>query len=317
MRALRYAIEEAAQSLWRGGQAGLLSTLTIALALFVLGGFLVVTANLDRLGSEWSRAAELSVYLKDEATPAERRAIEGTLASSGVVATSEYVSKSDALARFKQTFSDLSNALDTLGGNPLPASIEARLRPGPGTSNAVDALAVRHGRRAAGRRGRPGRAGRARRRVSRAARHIPRAARLGDEHFVGGLSSPRDLHAARGRRHGRRLPRRAGGGLEPLTPYRILTAVLGGGYTGSTSDNPFRGPACHASFPIRGRLARSTRSPSSTGKSSSSINAVCNGSVLLILQAPSPTSKPPSPRSSTRSNNSPRKTTHRSSLVRS
>ena len=143
MRALRYAIEEAAQSLWRGRQASLLSTLTIALALFVLGGFLVVTANLDRLGSEWSRAAELSVYLKDEATPAERRAIEGTLASSGVVATSEYVSKSDALARFKQTFSDLSNALDTLGGNPLPASIEARLRPGPGTSDAVDALAAR------------------------------------------------------------------------------------------------------------------------------------------------------------------------------
>jgi len=143
VRALRYAIEEAAQSLWRGRQAGLLSTLTIALALFVLGGFLVVTANLDRLGSEWSRAAELSVYLKDEATPAERRAIEGTLASSGVVATSEYVSKSDALARFKQTFSDLSNALDTLGGNPLPASIEARLRPGPGTSDAVDALAAR------------------------------------------------------------------------------------------------------------------------------------------------------------------------------
>ena len=95
MRALRYAIEEAAQSLWRGRQAGLLSTLTIALALFVLGAFLVVTANLDRLGSEWSRAAELSVYLKDEATPAERRAIEGTLASSGVVATSEYVSKSE------------------------------------------------------------------------------------------------------------------------------------------------------------------------------------------------------------------------------
>ena len=37
MRALRYAFEEAFSSLWRGRQAGLLSTLTIALALFVLG----------------------------------------------------------------------------------------------------------------------------------------------------------------------------------------------------------------------------------------------------------------------------------------
>jgi cell division transport system permease protein len=143
MRAFRYAIEEAALSLWRGRQAGILSTLTIALALFVLGGFLLVTANLDRLGVEWSRAAELSIYLKDDVTPAERRAVELAVAPSDVVAAHEYVSKADALARFKQTFSDLSAAMDTLGENPLPASIEVRLRPGTGASANVDLLAAK------------------------------------------------------------------------------------------------------------------------------------------------------------------------------
>ena len=143
MRALRYAIEEAAMSLWRGRQAGLLSTLTIALALFVLGGFLLVTANLDRLGAEWSRAAELSIYLKDDVTLAERRAVEASVAPSDVVADHEYVSKADALARFKQTFSDLSAAMDTLGENPLPASIEVRLRAGTGASGSVDLLAAK------------------------------------------------------------------------------------------------------------------------------------------------------------------------------
>jgi len=143
MRAFRYAIEEAALSLWRGRQAGILSTLTIALALFVLGGFLLVTANLDRLGVEWSRAAELSIYLKDDVTPAERRAVELAAAPSDVVAAHEYVSKADALARFKQTFSDLSAAMDTLGENPLPASIEVRLRPGTGASANVDLLAAK------------------------------------------------------------------------------------------------------------------------------------------------------------------------------
>ncbi len=137
MRALRYAFEEAFTSLWRGRQAGLLSTLTIALALFVLGGFLTVTANLERLGSEWSNSAELSVYLKDDITPAERRAVEGAIAPSDLVAAHEYVSKSDALARFKQAFGDLGAAVDGVGGNPLPASLEVRLRPGPGVSNGV------------------------------------------------------------------------------------------------------------------------------------------------------------------------------------
>ena len=143
MRAVRYAFEEALTSLWRGRQAGLLSTLTIALALFVLGGFLDVTSNLDRLGAEWSNAAELSVYLKDDITPAERQAVEGVVAPSDLIAAHEYVSKPDALARFKQTFGDLTAAVDGVGGNPLPASFEVRLRPGPGVSDSVDALASR------------------------------------------------------------------------------------------------------------------------------------------------------------------------------
>ena len=122
IRALRYAIEEAALSLWRGRSAGALSTATIALALFVLGGFLVVTANMQRLGAEWSNSAELSVYLKDEVTPAERSAVEAALAPGDVIASREYVSKADALVRFRQTFGELAGAVDSTADNPLPAS---------------------------------------------------------------------------------------------------------------------------------------------------------------------------------------------------
>jgi cell division transport system permease protein len=147
MQALRYAFDEATRSLWRGRQSGLLSTATIALALFVLGGFLLVTANLDRLGAEWGSAAEVSVYLKDDATAQDRAAIEQLLAADDVVQSREYVSKSDALARFRQMFADLSGAVDGLGENPLPASYEIRLRAQAsnvaGSTARVDALASR------------------------------------------------------------------------------------------------------------------------------------------------------------------------------
>src|SRR5262245_47756295 len=146
VRALRYAFEEAMGSLWRGRQSGLLSTMTIALALFVLGAFLIVTANLERLGAEWSSAAEMSVYLKEDATDANRRAIESLLAPGDIVASHEYVSKADALVRFKQTFTDLAGAVDTLGDNPLPASYEVRLKAGrfgPSGAPALDALGGR------------------------------------------------------------------------------------------------------------------------------------------------------------------------------
>ena len=142
MRAFRYAFDEALASLWRGRDSGLLSTATIALALFVLGGFLLVTANLERLGAQWSSTAELSVYLMDEATPADRKAIEVALAGSDAVSGREFVSKADALARFKQTFGDLASAIDDPTDNPLPASFEAHLRPGPGAAASVDGLAA-------------------------------------------------------------------------------------------------------------------------------------------------------------------------------
>lgn len=141
MQPLRYAIEEATASLWRGRQSGILSTATIALALFVLGAFLLVTANLERLGTEWSSAAELSVYLKDEIAPEDRAAVERLLAPGDVVASHEYVSKSDALARFKQTFADLAGAVDGVGQNPLPASFEVRLQ--PTAAAGMDALGER------------------------------------------------------------------------------------------------------------------------------------------------------------------------------
>ena len=138
MRALRYAFDEALASLWRGRRSGALSTATIAVALFVLGAFLIATSNLERLGREWSNSAQMSVYLADGVTAAERATIERTLAPGAIVAGVQYVSKADALARFKKTFSDLTSTIDGLGENPLPASFEVQLQ--GGANAAVDLL---------------------------------------------------------------------------------------------------------------------------------------------------------------------------------
>jgi len=141
--ALRYAFDEAIASLWRGRRSGFLSTSTIGLALFVLGGFLLVTANLQRLGDEWSRSAEMSVYLTDDATASQRTAIESLLTAGPIVAGAEFVSKAQALERFKQTFADMASTVGALDSNPLPASYEVRLQPQSGMSTGVDDLAQR------------------------------------------------------------------------------------------------------------------------------------------------------------------------------
>jgi cell division transport system permease protein len=143
MRALRYSFDEAIVSLWRGRRSGVLSMATIAVALFVLGAFLLATSNLSRLGDEWGGSAEMSVYLADDAQDSDRRAVESLLATGPVVAGHEYVSKDEALRRFKATFADLAGAVDTLDGNPLPASYEVHLKPSTDAPAAVGELASR------------------------------------------------------------------------------------------------------------------------------------------------------------------------------
>ncbi len=143
MRALRFAFDEALLSLWRGRRSGVLSMATIAVALFVLGAFLLTTSNLQRLGDEWGRSAEMSVYLTDDATPSDRQAVESLLASGSLVAGHQFVTKDEALTRFRETFADLAGAVDTLEGNPLPASYEVRLQASPGAGAAIEDLAAK------------------------------------------------------------------------------------------------------------------------------------------------------------------------------
>jgi cell division transport system permease protein len=129
MRALRYFLEEAFASLWRGYKTGLVAIATIAAALFVLGGFLVVTSNIERLFARWQEAAEFSVYLHDDSTPAEQSAVQSVLRASNLVHAIEVVSKEEALGRFKRNFGEVATATQDLAENPLPASIEVRLVP--------------------------------------------------------------------------------------------------------------------------------------------------------------------------------------------
>jgi cell division transport system permease protein len=140
MHALQYCLNEASRSLWRQRGSSVLSMLTIAAAALVVGGFLLVTVNLDRVLARWSATAEVSIYLRDDITEGQRVDLNRVLVASDVFASRVFVSKADALARFKRDFPDLSSGLDETPDNPLPASLDVQLRPQGADSGAVEAL---------------------------------------------------------------------------------------------------------------------------------------------------------------------------------
>ena len=143
MRALMYAFQQGWKSLWRGRGSSGLAVVAIALAIIVLGALLLVTWNVERLLSEWTSATELSVYLRDDTTSEQRGAIEALIDASGVAAGREYVSKADALVRFRREFADLASLTEGFDENPFPASVEVQLRADSETGGGADDLVRR------------------------------------------------------------------------------------------------------------------------------------------------------------------------------
>ena len=114
MRAVAYAFREAWSNLWRRGRATGFAIAAITLATLVLGALLLVTWNIDQWLARWSASSELSVFLRDEATSEQRGAIESAIDQSGIAEGREYVSKEQALRRFRTQFTDLAPLADGL-----------------------------------------------------------------------------------------------------------------------------------------------------------------------------------------------------------
>lgn len=128
MRALDYALRQAWASLWRGRASSVFAIVAIALALTVLGTLLLITWNAERVLAQWTSAAEFSIYLRDDATSEQRGAIEAAVDRSGLAEGREYVSKEEALTRFRSEFAGLASVADGLDENPFPPSIEVRVK---------------------------------------------------------------------------------------------------------------------------------------------------------------------------------------------
>ena len=140
MTVVGYAFEEALISLRRSGRSALVSIGTIAIAFATLGGFLLMSVNVQGVLDEWLEAAEMSVYLHDNTSQADRAALEQFLRAHPAVAGVEYVSSLQALERFRNDFPELQDVTSGIGPNPFPPALEVQLRTDDGGDAAADEL---------------------------------------------------------------------------------------------------------------------------------------------------------------------------------
>jgi len=136
-------LREALLTFRRAPLLSVLSVTTIAFSLFVVGLFGLVAVNLQQALREVAERVEIVAYLLP-GTPVETV----TLASKDIEAFPEvqsaaYVTEDQALARARAELVEFRDVLRELERNPLPASIEVKLKPGFRDADHVNDVAER------------------------------------------------------------------------------------------------------------------------------------------------------------------------------
>ncbi len=112
----------------------LLVWLLVGIALALPAGLFLLQVNLGAMTDAWDGRPGLSVYFQlDASDPAIQEVVE-TLRGDASVHGVTFISQAQALAEF-QSYASLSDALELLDENPLPASARAVLAGGSGLAD--------------------------------------------------------------------------------------------------------------------------------------------------------------------------------------
>ena len=125
-----FSLTRAWQGFWRNALMSLAATLTMVLMLLLLAGFFVLQNVLLASLSFVEQKVEVVAYIENNATADQVDTLVATIGALPEVASVEFVSRDEALARFKaaqaaQGRQDLTSALEA---NPLYASVNVKLR---------------------------------------------------------------------------------------------------------------------------------------------------------------------------------------------
>lgn len=146
IRTGEYFIREVLISLRRNNWMSVASIGTVAVSLFVLGVFLILVLNLNRLASSLESQVQISVYLQDEIKESLRLKVEEDIREMQGVETVKYVSREEAMERLKERLGDQKYLLDALGErNPLPESMEVTVKLPEMVETAAGAIAQMEG----------------------------------------------------------------------------------------------------------------------------------------------------------------------------
>ncbi|HKY91083.1 MAG TPA: permease-like cell division protein FtsX [Nevskiaceae bacterium] len=108
--------------LWRDASGTTLTVLVIGLTLALPATLHLFVTNLQRAAGGLNQTRSITLFLGDFVSESAGRDLARQLSGRSGIAQADYVSREAALAEFR-TRTGMSDVMDALGSNPLPASI--------------------------------------------------------------------------------------------------------------------------------------------------------------------------------------------------
>ncbi len=119
---LGYFWKETLRSLVRNKFMAVASVLTVTLSMFILGVFLSLVLNMNHMASYLETQVEMSVYLKEGLTTDQVMSVGKRLKALPEMTEISFVDQDQAMVIFRERLGDQAAILDSVNGNPLPAS---------------------------------------------------------------------------------------------------------------------------------------------------------------------------------------------------
>ena len=116
--------KRAVQDILRNRLLNIITVITIALSIIIIGSFAVFIINANDILHSWKRSARIMVYLNPDISIAEIPAIKQKIIGLYGVKSARFISKDEALSLLKKKMQRQTALLDNLRKNPLPDAFE-------------------------------------------------------------------------------------------------------------------------------------------------------------------------------------------------
>ena len=124
MSSLLYNIKQGFLQIFRNRGMSLASIFSILAMLLILGLFFVITVNINLFTEVVKQDYDqVEVFLLDDTSKADAEKLMGQIIAQPGVTEVQYRGKAEALEIMKERWGESGYLLDSLGSNPLPASI--------------------------------------------------------------------------------------------------------------------------------------------------------------------------------------------------